>query len=201
MVLDSENPALQGDAETAKDVIGFYRNYVDPFREVGTSVLTIDHQAKLTRGERSEHKRAFGSVFKENLSRSVLQVARSTGSEGSLVVNLRHTKSNFGTRKDEISVQLSFDEDVVRVEKLSDLILQPEPVPAREEVLEALRHRGAMYPEEIAEATGLDKKTVQNRLSELRKEKLVVNTGERRERAHRVDLYSRDSHLIKGTGT
>src|SRR5215204_3253744 len=135
MILDSENPALQGDAETAKDVIGFYREYVDPFREVGTSVLTIDHQAKLTRGERSEHKRAFGSVFKENLSRSVLQVVRSAGDEDSLTVNLRHTKSNFGPWQEEISVQLSFAEGAVCVERLDEAICMPEPTTARVDVL------------------------------------------------------------------
>jgi DNA-binding transcriptional ArsR family regulator len=200
MVLDSENPALQGDAETAKDVIGFYRNYLDPFREVGTSVLTIDHQAKLVRGEKSQHKRAFGSVFKENLSRSVMQVDRNTGEEGSLIVNLRHTKSNFGPRREEISVQLTFDEDEVRVEKLPDLVVQPEPASAREEVLEALRRGGAMYPDEIAEATGLEKKTVQNRLSELRKASLVVDTGETHGRSRQVAIYSQGSQPTKGTG-
>jgi len=196
MILDSENPALQGDAETAKDVIGFYREYVDPFREVGTSVLTIDHQAKLTRGERSEHKRAFGSVFKENLSRSVVQVVKSIGGDDNLTVNLRHTKSNFGPCQDEASVRLSFSESAVRVERLDEAICVPESTTARVEVLKALSEGGPMYPEEIAEITGLERKTVQNTLSQLRKTSLVTNTGERRGRTHQVDLYSRDSHLI-----
>jgi DNA-binding transcriptional ArsR family regulator len=151
---------------------------VDPFRVVGTSVLTIDHQAKLTRGERSEHKRAFGSVFKENLSRSVLQVVRSIGDEASLTVNLRHTKSNFGPRQEEIPVQLSFSEGAVSMERLDNAICTPEPTTASEDVLNALAEGGPMYPEEIAEVTGLEKKTVQNRISKLRKASLVTNTGE-----------------------
>lgn len=203
MVLDSENPALQGDAETAKDVIGFYRDYIDPFRQVGTSVLTIDHQAKLVKGERQDHKRAFGSVFKENLSRSVVQVVRAAGDEGSLTVNLRHTKSNFGAKQEEVSVRLGFFEEVVTVEQqLEETASLSEPTSsAREQVLKALEENGAMYPEEIAEGTGLDKKTVQNQLSELRRASLVANTGEKRGRTNQVDLHSRHSQSIKGTGT
>jgi DNA-binding transcriptional ArsR family regulator len=76
----------------------------------------------------------------------------------------------------------------------------PEPITVRGEVLEALSDGGPMYPEEMAEVTGLDK-TVQNTLSELRKGSLVTNTGERRGRTHQVALHPRDSHLMKGTGT
>lgn len=43
LILDSLGPALQGDAEAARDVIGFYQKVLEPFRAAGVTVLVIDH--------------------------------------------------------------------------------------------------------------------------------------------------------------
>ncbi len=74
VIVDSLGIALQGDAENARDVIRFHHEYLDPFRAAGITLLVIDHQAKTQAGERYQSKRTFGSVYKENLARSVLQV-------------------------------------------------------------------------------------------------------------------------------
>ena len=63
MVVDSLGPALQGDAEAARDVIGFFQKSIEPFRAEGVAVLIIDHQSRLQAGQSYQSKGAFGSVF------------------------------------------------------------------------------------------------------------------------------------------
>jgi hypothetical protein len=74
LVLDSLGPALQGDAEASRDVISFFSQAMEPFRAKGVGVLIIDHQSKLQAGRSYQSKDAFGSVYKNNLARSVIQV-------------------------------------------------------------------------------------------------------------------------------
>src|SRR5215203_5767376 len=44
LIIDSLGITLQGDAESARDVIKFHHDYLDPFREAGVTLLVIDHQ-------------------------------------------------------------------------------------------------------------------------------------------------------------
>src|SRR5215213_11258168 len=74
LIVDSLGIALQGDAESARDVITFHHRYLDSFRVAGVTLLVVDHQGKMQAGERYQNKRSFGSVYKENLARSVIQV-------------------------------------------------------------------------------------------------------------------------------
>jgi AAA domain-containing protein len=74
VVVDSLGIALQGEAESASDVIRFHHERLDPFRMAGVTLSVVDHQGKTRVGERYQNKRTFGSVYKENLARSVLQV-------------------------------------------------------------------------------------------------------------------------------
>jgi RecA-family ATPase len=67
LILDSLGPALEGDAEAARDVIGFFQKRLEPFRAAGVTVLVIDHQSHLRSGQRYQDKSAFGSVYKTNL--------------------------------------------------------------------------------------------------------------------------------------
>jgi RecA-family ATPase len=89
LIVDSLGIALQGDAESARDVIRFHREYLDPFRELGVTLLIVDHQGKSQGGERYQSKRTFGSVYKENLARSVIQVEPSDRGDGLLFLKLR----------------------------------------------------------------------------------------------------------------
>lgn len=47
LVLDSHGVAIQGDAEAARDTIGFFVEHIEPLRALGVAVLIIDHQSKL----------------------------------------------------------------------------------------------------------------------------------------------------------
>jgi len=56
MVVDSLGPALQGDAEAARNVIGFFQKCIEPFRAEGIAVLIMDHQSRLQAGQSYQSK-------------------------------------------------------------------------------------------------------------------------------------------------
>jgi len=56
---------------------------------LGIAVLIIDHQSRLQAGQSYQQKGAFGSVYKTNLARSVIQVEATERGEGTLTVRLR----------------------------------------------------------------------------------------------------------------
>src|SRR5215218_9239181 len=116
MVVDSLGPALQGDAEAARDVIGFFQKSIEPFRVEGIAILIIDHQSRLQQGQSYQSKGAFGSVFKTNLARSVIQAQATERGEGTLTVRLRQKKHNFGPLAEPFGVRLSFTEQAVSLE-------------------------------------------------------------------------------------
>jgi hypothetical protein len=116
VIVDSLGIALQGDAESARDVISFHHRYLDRFRAAGVTLLVVDHQAKTQAGERYQNKRSFGSVYKENLARSGVQVEPGDRGEGLLTVKLRQTKHNFGPKAEPFGARLTFTEEIITVD-------------------------------------------------------------------------------------
>jgi hypothetical protein len=203
LILDSLGPALQGDAEAARDVIGFYQKSMEPFRAAGVTVLVIDHQARLQAGEKYQSKSAFGSVFKTNLARSVIQAEATERGENALTVRLRQKKHNFGSLAEPFEVRLTFTEEEVTLEpKALDAadLAEEGTLNATDRVKMALE-LGPAYPQEIAEATGIVEKTVKNTLSRLKKKGEVEPTGEKDGRAEQVRLTaSQRPNPYIGTG-
>ncbi len=190
MVVDSLGPALQGDAEAASDVIGFFQKSIEPFRVEGIAVLIIDHQSRLQAGQSYQSKGAFGSVFKTNLARSVIQAQATERGEGTLTVRLRQKKHNFGPLAEPFGVKLSFTEEAVSLEAVeldASELAEEATLNATDRVKLALEN-GPAYPWEIAEQTGLAIKTVKNVLTGLRKQEVVEATGEVENRTERVRL-------------
>ncbi len=190
MIVDSLGPALQGDAEAAKDVIGFFQKSIEPFRVEGIGVLIIDHQSRLQAGQSYQSKGAFGSVFKTNLARSVIQAQATERGEGTLTVRLRQKKHNFGPLAEPFGVKLSFTEDAVGLEPIeldASELAEEATLNATDRVKLALEG-GPAYPWEIAEHTGLALKTVKNALTGLRKQEVVEPTGEVENRTEQVRL-------------
>jgi len=190
IVIDSLGPALQGDAEAARDTIGFFTRYVDPFRAEGITPLIVDHQSKVQAGQSYQGKEAFGSVYKTNLARSVIQVEATERGEGTLTVRLRQKKHNFGPLAEPFGVKLWFSEEavtLVSVELEPAELAEEATLTAPERVKLALAD-GPKYPWEIAEATGVLLKTVGNTLTGLRKQGIVEATGEKEGRAEQVRL-------------
>jgi len=190
MVVDSLGPALQGDAEAARDVIGFFQKSVEPFRTEGIAILIIDHQSRLQAGQSYQSKGAFGSVFKTNLARSVIQAQATERGEGTLTVRLRQKKHNFGPLAEPFGVTLSFTEEAVSLEtlELDASELAEEATLNSTDRVELALEGGPAYPWEIAEHTGLAVKTVKNALTGLRKQGVVEPTGEVDKRTEQVRL-------------
>jgi hypothetical protein len=190
MVVDSLGPALQGDAEAARDVIGFFQKSIEPFRVEGIAILIIDHQSRLQAGQSYQSKGAFGSVFKTNLARSVIQAQATERGEGTLTVRLRQKKHNFGPLAEPFGVKLSFTEQAVSLEAIeldASELAEEATLNATDRVKLALEN-GPAYPWEIAEHTGLAVKTVKNVLTGLRKKGVVEPTGEVESRTEQVRL-------------
>jgi hypothetical protein len=193
MVLDSWGPALEGDALAAKDVLGFFRRVLEPFRAAGVAVVIVDHMPKLGVGEGYQSKGAFGSVYKTNLARSVVQVEAADRGEGTLTVRLRQVKHNFGPLAEPFGAKIGFGAGAWTVEpaRLDAAALTEEgTLNALDRVRHALEAGGPAYPSEIADATGLALKTVKNKLSELRKSGAVLPTGRVEGQAEQVSLVS-----------
>ena len=203
LILDSLGPALQGDAEAARDIIGFYQRELEPFRASGVTVLIIDHQSRLQQGQSYQSKGAFGSVFKTNLARSVIQAEATDREENTLTVRLRQKKHNFGPLADPFEVELKFTEEMVTLEakELEALDLAEEQTLTAPDRIKLALKAGPRYPEELAEDTGMPIKTVRNTLSRLRNAGKVESTGERERRSEQVRLTIPDpkSHTEVGT--
>jgi hypothetical protein len=201
VVLDSLGPAMVGDMAAAKDVIGFHNCYIAPFKAVGATPLLVDHQARQQAGEGYQSKGAFGSAYKEHLSRSLIQVEAGDRSAelGTLNVRLRHKKTNFGTLADPFDVSLSFSDEMI-VASTRDLTpadrAQETTLNAEDRVVAALED-GAAYPDEITEVTGLARSTVKNKINALKKAGRVETTGEIRGQMEQVQLVDSRTRSIK----
>jgi hypothetical protein len=179
-IVDSLGIALGGDAESARDVIQFHEQYLDPFRAAGVTLLVIDHQGKTQVGERYQNKRSFGSVYKENLARSVIQVEPGNQSDGLLFLKLRQTKHNFGPKAGPFGARLTFTEEMITVnphELDAAELAEEATLNAGDRVLLVLKD-GPAFPPEISERSGMPLGTVKNELTKLRKRGLVEYTGE-----------------------
>src|SRR5215211_7903472 len=180
LIIDSLGIALQGDAEVAKDVIRFHHDHFDPFRAAGVTLLVIDHQGKTQVGERYQNKRSFGSVYKENLARSVIQVEPGNQSDGLLFLKLRQTK-NFGLKAEPFGARLTFTEQKTTVDahELDATELVEEGTLNAGDRVRLVLKDGPAFPSEIVEACGMPLGTVKNELTRQRKRGLVEYTNEK----------------------
>jgi hypothetical protein len=179
-IIDSLGIALEGDALEASDVIRFHNKYLDPFRAEGITLLVIDHQGKRQAGEHYQSKRTFGSVYKENLARSVIQVEPGDQGKGLLTVKLRQTKHNFGPKAEPFGAKLTFTDEMIAVVQHSldaTELAQEHTLNAGDRVMLALKDDPA-FPADIVESSGMPLGTVKNALTNLRKRRLVEDTGE-----------------------
>jgi hypothetical protein len=179
-IIDSLGIALQGDAESARDVIGFHQNFLEPFRAAGVTLLIVDHQGKTQAGERYQNKRTFGSVYKENLARSVLQVEPGDRGAGLLTVKIRQTKHNFGPKAEPFGVRLGFFEEKITLHERpldASELAQESTLNASDRVMQLLED-GPAYPADVATRSGMPLGTAKNALTGLRNRGLIEYTGE-----------------------
>jgi len=197
VVLDSVGPACGGDPEQARFVIPL----MNDLRKLNTTFLLIDHQAKLQQGQNYTHKTPFGSAYKFNLARSVIQVQRVDGEPGRMRMILRHTKSNLGPLQDPIPTQLIFEPGRVRLEPAdaTDPAFAP-ALRAEDRVESSLREEGETTAKALAERTGLEPGTVVNAITKLKKQGRVLIQGKEGHAPVYAAANSTTSLPIKGDG-
>jgi hypothetical protein len=203
VVLDSLGPAMVGDMAAARDVIEFHNCYIAPFKAAGVTPLLVDHQARQQAGEGYQSKGAFGSAYKEHLSRSLIQVEAGdrNAEQGVLNVRLRHKKTNFGALADPFDVTLEFSAEEITA-SVRDLtpadLAQEATLNAEDRVLAALED-GPAFPDEIAETTGLARGTIKNKITALKKARRVETTGQIRNQMEQVQQVAPRHRPIKGS--
>lgn len=186
LVVDSTGLALDGDAESSRDVIAFFREVVGSFVQIGTCVGLIDHQAKMQSGEKYQGKSAFGSGYKEYLSRSAIQVELMSRNDGEINVRFRQKKTNFGKLVDPFEACVTFGNQEVKVERVhldDGELASEESLGAEERILRAVRHLESATPAEVAELTGLALGTARKYFSLLKKRESLMENGEVRDGA------------------
>lgn len=143
------------------------------------TVLAVDHIPKPAPGANLSHYRAFGSVFKHNLARSVIQVVQADGG----ALTLRQAKTNFGPLAAPLHLAMEFGTDGVTFDRLDDgderLAGLEDHLPGLERVALALaEHEEPVAPELLAERLGLTVKSVRNYLTVLRRKGRATRVSE-----------------------
>ena len=199
VILDSLGYALEGDAEASRDVLRFFKDTEASFRREGITLFVVDHQAKTQQGGRYQEKTMFGSVYKSNSLRSVLQVEPSNHEDGYLSVVIRQKKNNFGRLLDPFGAEITFGENETRISgreiEAGELLVQREPT-VKDKIRATLEENGGMFPDAISEATGVPLATVKNNLTEMRKNEEVEDTGDRDGNAREVRLKTSQPALV-----
>lgn len=180
-VLDSLTIAsFASDPTSAPDVTGVMKFLLGT---LGTAVC-IDHISKPPPGAKQANLstfRPFGSVFKGNLARSVVQVIKADGGG----VMLRQTKHNFGPLAEPLYLGVEFTANSVSIRPITadtEAMLSglEEHVPTKERVwLELARYGDGSTAVFLANELDLNEKTVRNKLTELKKEKRAIQADDR----------------------
>jgi hypothetical protein len=181
VVVDSVGLALPGDMERGKDVLAFFRRYIDPLRRLGATPLLVDHEGKLQSGEKHKDKSPIGSAYKSWSARSVLQfeVEEYREADATLDLRVRQTKANFGPQEKPFGVSVRFEDSKVSIatSELEDTEMMDEDrVPVRDRILAALEIEPRTVPALVG-ITGASECTIYNRLSELIEEGEVAEDG------------------------
>jgi hypothetical protein len=181
---DSVGLAISGNPGDFETVIDFFDETIADFVANGITPVLIDHQRRLGNGERNQSLGAYGSVWKENLSRTQLQIELVTRDRDAHTVTtrLRPKKTNFDELPEPIEVKTTFSADAITLEVVAaedtDRAAE-ETLSAKDRVLAAINALGEAGPNAIQEACGtLQKGTVKNELSKLRSAGIVQDTGD-----------------------
>lgn len=178
-VLDSLAPATADEHNQGTAAIAVMR----ALRSLPLTPLALAHVSKASADQNGGRARTYGSVFYENLARSVWEV-RKDESELDPVVGLYHRKSNLGRKYEPRAVQLMFDDErgivTVRSARLTASPQLSQFASLRIRLNGALRD-GALNTRELAETVGADERVVR---AELRRMPNVVQLEEKRAGRH-----------------
>jgi hypothetical protein len=197
-VIDSVGLAVSGNPGDFEVVVEFFEEVVAAFVAEGITPVLIDHQRRMLAGERNQALGAYGSVWKENLARTQLQIELVSRDRKAHTVTtrLRAKKTNFDELPEPLEVLTTFAENAIKLEAITTEDVDrasEETLNADERVLAAIRAagEGGAGPGELTETCAtLKRATVQNAISRLRGKGEIENTGEFEGRAHKVRVVS-----------
>jgi primase-like protein/AAA domain-containing protein/DNA primase RepB-like protein len=199
VIIDSYGFALQGESERSGDVLDFHRRYIEPIQAAGGTPLTVDHVSRVIKGERPEDKDPFGSAYKSYASRSVIHVTGHVGDTGEIYTTFTHKKCNVGPQLSPFTIVTKFSRDSITFERSSEVV-RPPVAPTTEQKVVVVLDKEDLTAAEISARIAAKEKTVANAVTTLKKEGVVVETGEKREGAHVLSLNSSRSRTYKGMG-
>jgi AAA domain/NrS-1 polymerase HBD domain len=180
VIVDSVGFALEGDSEAARDVLTFFKLFINPLKATGVTPLLIDHQAKIIKGEKYSDKEAFGSVYKGNSIRSAFQL-RGGVEANEITATFTHKKANFGPKLEDFTLVITFEGEKVTVTRRGEALPNPDKQPTNQErVEEAFRELGRATWKDVAGHTGMPEKSVKNAITALKKEDKLTDTGEKK---------------------
>src|SRR5215208_5044081 len=197
VVIDSVGLAIQGDMGTASDVIQWYRSRILPLIELGATPALVDHQARSYSDEDYQSKGSFGSVYKENTVRSILQVQPRASEEDSdlLQVRCRHKKASFGAMVKPFDVSIEFSDNTIRFDRIdlekSDL-LNEQSLSLEDRVVWCVMEQGPGTAATIAERLDMKVGSVGNACRSALKDERLIKAG----KEGRADVFD----LPKGDG-
>jgi DNA polymerase-1 len=211
-IADSVGYALAGDSEVSRDVLKFFSREIEGIKATGATVLLVDHQAKVIKGEKYSDKQAFGSVYKTNSVRSAFQLRGEWGdNKSSVEITFSHRKANLGRRLDPFTLEIQFADENVTVSRKGEPNPDPDVQPtARDLIVAGLKEIGRGTCEDIAATDEqLEVKTVRNSIKDLVKRGLAEDTGEKRgrEKVYATPAAGEDSdenpdpNTTKGSGS
>lgn len=102
VIIDSLGPASPNDLNGSEVVIRLFNE----IERLGVTALVIDHESKQMDG--TESSKPFGSVYKYNLARSVLKIAKFEEVRNGGKFKLLQLKSNFGKLIDPVKFLVEF---------------------------------------------------------------------------------------------
>jgi hypothetical protein len=176
IVLDSLTVAsFSSDTKDAKDVLAVLK----ALEAVGT-VLAIDHVAKPQSGPKPAPNSPYGSVFKGNIARSVIQVRKGKSPD---TIVLEPQKANFSGISEPTFLKAEFAGDRVRYTSSEPEDYIADLSTANKVACELSRHSDGRTPAQLAEDLKINEKTIRNHLTGLKKLRQAERIGDSRWKA------------------
>jgi AAA domain-containing protein len=179
VIVDSLAPACGAEPEGADAAI----RCMNALRALGPVTRLVQaHVSKAGANQRTGAARPFGSVFVQNLARSVWELRRSEDSAGDdLTVGLYHRKTNRGRLHAPLSLRFHFDAEAVTLHAADlrdsgDLLARTS---ATFQIKKALA-TGARTVAELVEETEKSRDTVLRLLRRLKSQQIAVDLGDGR---------------------
>lgn len=126
------------DGEFVEEVV----NTLTKFKMLGVTTIILDHQSKMQTGDSYKNKTPYGSVYKQNLARSVFHLQRVENKDNEIALKLVHKKSNFGRLVNDVGFKIQFNSDSIVFKATSIQSMQEEQLEKISQLIVKLENEG-----------------------------------------------------------